>query len=69
MTAKMRRAEADVWWSAQQLMRRFQISRMTLNRWIESRGFPKAAKRVAGRRHWLGSQVDAWDAAQQTEVA
>ncbi|ASY64464.1 hypothetical protein SJ05684_c30400 [Sinorhizobium sojae CCBAU 05684] len=59
--AQLKRSEIYV--SARDVMDRYDISRSTLDRWIKKRGFP-APRMIVGKRHFLLSQVDAWDVEQ-----
>lgn len=40
------------------------ISDMALWRWIDRRGFPKPANKIAGRRYWREADVLGWLEAQ-----
>lgn len=63
MTHRMGR-RADVFITAADVMARFAISRRTLDRWIETSGFP-APRRIRAKRYFMLSEVNEW-AEQQT---
>jgi hypothetical protein len=69
-----KQSTGEVWWSARQIMDRYQVSRNTIDRWRARGGFPDPSKEVNGRRYWKGTDLDAWDQAtmkrgRQVEVA
>jgi predicted DNA-binding transcriptional regulator AlpA len=55
--------KSEIYISAADVMARYGISRATVDRWISKRGFP-IPRKIVGKRHFLLSSVDAWDALQ-----